>query len=281
MLEGNSRVELRELEAQCGRFNEAIALLRKEGPAILESRIKVSSADVRLLSIMASGSLSATPQRDIPANYVHVGGLHVHPTLYKTVEDSRRVRCIEDGSVDYPERMAFMYWQKWRKDTASRPTKKKDGRSTTLQQENKVWRETMEFLYDDFDAETEEEYEEEEEEEVVEPRHTPAGKGRVAERSGPPSSAGTGGPVSADSLQAELRELYRPDQVFLGDLEKLTSKATILSEEYAKDRDEIEKEIACLGELILALGGKTSSDPGKEHDLAGRIQHSSLDIPHG
>ncbi|CAE7528445.1 unnamed protein product [Symbiodinium sp. KB8] len=142
--------------------------------------------------------------------------------------------------------MAFMYWQKWRKDTASRPTKKKDGRSTTLQQENKVWRETMEFLYDDFDAETEEEYEEEEEEEagepaegdgldeVVEPRHTPAGKGRVAERSGPPSSAGTGGPVSADSLQAELRELYRPDQVFLGDLEKLTSKATILSEEYAK-----------------------------------------------
>ena len=46
----------------------------------------------------------------------------------------------------------------------------------------------------------------------MEPRHTPAGKGRVAERSGPPSSAGTGGPVSADSLQAELRELYRPDQ---------------------------------------------------------------------
>ena len=71
--------------------------------------------------------------------------------------------------MDYPERMAFMYWQKWRKDTASRPTKKKDGRSTTLQQENKVWRETMEFLYDDFDAETEEEYEEEEEEEAGEP----------------------------------------------------------------------------------------------------------------
>ena len=31
----------------------------------------------------------------------------------------------------------------------------------------------------------------------------------------------------------------------------------------SEDRDEIEKEIACLGELILALGGKTSSDPGK------------------
>ncbi|CAE7737285.1 glcB [Symbiodinium sp. CCMP2592] len=36
---------------------------------------------------MASGSLSATPQCEIPANYVNVGGLHVHPTLYKTVEE--------------------------------------------------------------------------------------------------------------------------------------------------------------------------------------------------
>ena len=74
--------------------------------------------------------------------------------------------------------------------------------------------------------------------------------------SGPPSTAGSV-PATAETLEAELRELYRPDQEPVGDyltrlarvvlalraygvnvgqpeLEKLTTKATLLAEEFAK-----------------------------------------------
>ena len=76
----------------------------------------------------------------------------------------------------------------------------------------------------------------------------------LAGPSGPPSTAGS---VPAETLQAELRELYRPDQEPVADyltrlarvvlalraygvnvgqpeLEKLTTKATLLAEEFAK-----------------------------------------------
>ena len=77
----------------------------------------------------------------------------------------------------------------------------------------------------------------------------------LAGPSGPPSTAGSV-PATAETLQAELRELYRPGQEPVGDyltrlarvvlalraygvnvgqpeLEKLTMKATLLAEEFA------------------------------------------------
>ena len=165
-----------------------------------------------------------------------------------------------------------MDWLKWRKSTGTRPLKKRDGVSTTLEEENVLWKEVMDFLHDAGEEELEEEEEEEEEEEqeadtAVEPAppathpaagaHTgltdeelagldansvellpdaereaalaaPAAKSAAAPKSssgpgpalagpsGPPSTAGSV-PATAETLQAELRELYRPDQEPVGD----------------------------------------------------------------
>ena len=134
----------------------------------------------------------------------------------------------------------------------------------------------------------------------------------LAGPSAPPSTAGSV-PATAETLQAELRELYRPDQEPVGDylmrfarvvlalraygvnigqteLEKLTMKATLLAEEFAKiggdwhptrmvralrarfsaaalrtgteeavDAEECQKkEIQAIGELILVLGGRSN-----------------------
>ena len=211
-------------------------------------------------------------------------------------EGATLLDAINDGDVEFPGRMTFMDWLKWRKSTGTRPLKKRDGVSTTLEEENVLWKEVMDFLHDAGEEELEEEEEEEEEEEqeadtAVEPAppathpaagaHTgltdeelagldatsvellpdaereaalaaPAAKSAAA----PPSTAGSV-PATAETLQAELRELYRPDQEFVGDyltrlgrvvlalraygvnvgqpeLEKLTTKATLLAEEFAK-----------------------------------------------
>ena len=141
----------------------------------------------------------------------------------------------------------------------------------------------------------------------------------LAGPSGPPSTAGS-------VPQAELRELYRPDQEPVGDyltrlarvvlalraygvnvgqpeLEKLTTKATLLAEEFAKiggdwhptrmvralrarfsaaalrtgteepvGAEESQKEIQAIGELILGLGGRKSNSPGK-------VWSSPSDVP--
>ena len=151
--------------------------------------------------------------------------------------------------------------------------KKRDGVSATLEEENKLWKEVMDFLHDADEEELEEEEEEDEEEEepeadaAVDPAppgpHPAAGahtgltdeelaaleatsvellpdkereaalaaaaaKSAAAPKassnplparagpSGPPSTVGTI-PASAETLQAELRKLYRPDQEPVGD----------------------------------------------------------------
>ena len=147
----------------------------------------------------------------------------------------------------------------------------------------------------------------------------------LAGPSGPPSTAGSV-PATAETLQAELRELYRPDQEPVSDyltrlarvvlalraygvnvgqpeLEKLTTKATLLAEEFAKiagnwhptrmvralrarfstaalrtgteepvGAEESQKEIQAIGELILGLGGRESNSPGK-------VWSSPSDVP--
>ena len=228
-------------------------------------------------------------------------------------EGATLLDAINDGDVEFPSRMSFMDWLKWRKTTGTRPLKKRDGVSTTLEEENKLWKEVMDFLHDADEEELEEEEEEDEEEEeeevdaAVDPAppgsHPAAGahtgltdeelaaleatsvellpdeereaalaaaaaKSAAAPKassgpgparagpSGPPSTVGSV-PASAETLQAELRELYRPDQEPVGDcltrlaravlalraygvnvgqpeLEKLTTKTTLLAEEFGK-----------------------------------------------
>ena len=150
------------------------------------------------------------------------------------------LQAIESGEVPYPEKMSYVTWLKWRKDTGSRPVTKRDGISTTPEQEAALWRRVMQFLHD-VEVEEEEEEEEEDDSELIPegagveedppPRagvHAAAGElamvrtgtayvpesapgSRKAGPSGPPSTAGSV-PGTAESLQADLRALYRPDQ---------------------------------------------------------------------
>ena len=217
--------------------------------------------------------------------------------------------AINDGTVPYPGRMSYVRWLEWRKETGSRPVKRRDGRSTTNTQEVALWRSVMEFLHDVQEEEEEEEEEADEEDESPPPlepveeidgpelipdagnglgeaaaleqavaRAAPAaptagttglaaaGDGalavvplsadRRAGLSGPPSTAGSV-PATAESLQADLREMYRPDQepvaayltrlsrivlalrahgvaISSAELDGLAAKASLLAEEFGQ-----------------------------------------------
>ena len=80
-------------------------------------------------------------------------------------EGATLLDAINDGDVEFPGHMTFMDWLKWRKSTGTRPLKKRDGVSTTLEAENALWKEVMGFLHNAGEEELEEEEEEEEEEE--------------------------------------------------------------------------------------------------------------------
>ena len=52
--------------------------------------------------------------------------------------------------------MGYVQWLRWRRETGSRPLKKRDGRSTTPEEEVALRRQVMEFLYDVGEEEEEE-----------------------------------------------------------------------------------------------------------------------------
>ena len=216
------------------------------------------------------------------------------------------LECINEGAVPFPERMSFVRWLEWRRQTGSRPVKRRDGRSTSSADEVALWRAVMDFLHDVKEEEEEEEDDEDESpppEEPVDDLDGPelipdAGEGLVeaaaleqaaasaapaaptsgatglaaavdsalavvplsADRragpSGPPSTAGSV-PATAESLQADLREMFRPDQEPVGDyltrisrivlalrahgvaissaeLDGLATKASLLAEEFGQ-----------------------------------------------
>ena len=76
-------------------------------------------------------------------------------------EGTALLECINRGVVPYPERMTYVRWLEWRKETGSRPVKRRDGRSTSTTEEVALWRSAMDFLYDEVQEEEEEEEEEE------------------------------------------------------------------------------------------------------------------------
>ena len=57
--------------------------------------------------------------------------------------DELLCHCIDSGEIEAPGLVDFNEWQKWRVDVGRRPTKKKDGASTTPKQEAALWRATM------------------------------------------------------------------------------------------------------------------------------------------
>ena len=56
-------------------------------------------------------------------------------------------QCIAQSLVEEPALMEFNDWQKWRRDSGTRPTVKEDGRSTTSAQEAALWKSTMLRIY--------------------------------------------------------------------------------------------------------------------------------------
>ncbi|CAE7761129.1 unnamed protein product [Symbiodinium microadriaticum] len=65
--------------------------------------------------------------------------------------------------------MSYVRWLEWRKETGSRPVKRRDGRPTSTAEEVALWRSVMDFLHDmTMKEEDEEEEEEEEDDEALE-----------------------------------------------------------------------------------------------------------------
>ena len=225
-------------------------------------------------------------------------------------EGTTLLECINTGAVPFPERMSYVRWLEWRRQTGSRPVKRRDGRSTSSADEVALWRSVMDFLHDMKEEDEEEEEEEEDDEDESPPPEEPvddldgpelipdAGDGlseaaaleqaaaraaaaaptagatglaaagdsalavvplsadRRAGLSGPPSTAGSV-PATAESLQADLREMFRPDQEPVADyltrisrivlalrahgvaissaeLDGLATKASLLAEEFGQ-----------------------------------------------
>ena len=78
-------------------------------------------------------------------------------------EGTTLLECINTGVVPYPERMTYVRWLEWRKETGSRPVKRRDGRSTSTAEEVGLWRSVMDFLHDVVEEEEEEEEDDEDE----------------------------------------------------------------------------------------------------------------------
>ena len=75
----------------------------------------------------------------------NVGGPEDEFVLVREVSktDLSLEQCIAQNVIELPELMEFNDWQKWRRDTGSRPSAKEDGRATTSAEEAALWRSTM------------------------------------------------------------------------------------------------------------------------------------------
>ena len=88
-------------------------------------------------------------------------------------EGTTLLECINTGAVPFPERMSYVRWLEWRKETGSRPVKRRDGRSTSTAEEVALWRSVMDFLHDMKEEDEEEEEEEEDDEDESPPPEEP------------------------------------------------------------------------------------------------------------
>ena len=84
-------------------------------------------------------------------------------------EGTTLLECLNTGAVPYPERMSYVRWLEWRKETGSRPVERRDGRSASTAEEVALWRSVVDFLHDAKEEDEEEEDDEDESPPPLEP----------------------------------------------------------------------------------------------------------------
>ncbi|CAK9002134.1 Retrovirus-related Pol polyprotein from transposon 412 [Includes: Protease [Durusdinium trenchii] len=174
--------------------------------------------------------------------------------------------CIADGRAPVPEEMSFFKWPAWRKVEGKRPTRRRDGRGTTTVEEVALWRATMADLYGDDRAEGAAEVEEllkqlkalyRPQDEMSEyltritrlvlALKTLGHEGQLEGRAGP------GGLYERVGDRWDVRGMVR----------YLREKFTTAAVGTEMPAENITEHVSAIGELIMQLGGKESTQSGK------------------
>ena len=152
--------------------------------------------------------------------------------------------AVAAGRVPRPAEMPFSEWLKWRAGSGKRPTRGRDGVSTTMQQEAVLWKALMSAYYGEERAEALEEAGAE-----PEVRPSPA----LSELSGEPG---------VEELQAVLQASYDPRKEELDVFEARVNRAAegllMLGIEVAERQEEVLLEASAIKEVY---GATTSLDP--------------------
>ena len=152
--------------------------------------------------------------------------------------------AVAAGRVPRPAEMPFSEWLKWRAGSGKRPTRDRDGVSTTMQQEAVLWKALMSAYYGEERAEALEEVGAERES-----RPSPA----LSELSGEPG---------VEELQAVLQSAYDPRKESLDVFEARVNRAAegllMLGIEVADRQEEVLLEASAVKEVY---GATSSLDP--------------------
>ena len=152
--------------------------------------------------------------------------------------------AVAAGRVPRPAEMPFSEWLKWRAGSGKRPTRGRDGVSTTMQQEAALWKALMSAYYGEERAEALEEAGAEHES-----RPSPA----LSELSGEPG---------VEELQTVLRETYDPRKerldVFEARINRSAEGLLMLGIEVAERQEEVLLEASAINEVY---GVTSSLDP--------------------
>ena len=175
---------------------------------------------------------------EIPAEALAVAEVSGEP------EGVSLLDAVAAGRVPRPAEMPFSEWLKWRAGSGKRPTRGRDGVSTTMQQEAVLWKALMSAYYGEERAEALEEAGAE-----PEVRPSPA----LSELSGEPG---------VEELQAVLQASYDPRKEELDVFEARVNRAAegllMLGIEVAERQEAVLLEASAIKEVY---GATTSLDP--------------------
>ena len=152
--------------------------------------------------------------------------------------------AVAAGRVPRPAEMPFSEWLKWRAGSGKRPTRGRDGVSTTMQQEAVLWKALMSAYYGEERAEALEE----------------AGAEHVSRPS--PALSELSGEPGVEELQAVLQSAYDPRKESLDVFEARVNRAAesllMLGIEVADRQEEVLLEASAVKEVY---GVTSSLDP--------------------
>ena len=141
--------------------------------------------------------------------------------------------AVAAGRVPRPAEMPFSEWLKWRAGSGKRPTRGRDGVSTTMQQEAVLWKALMSAYYGEERAEALEE---------AGAEHASRPSPALSELSGEPG---------VEELQAVLQSAYDPRKESLDVFEARVNRAAesllMLGIEVADRQEEVLLEASALG----------------------------------